>query len=309
MKASPPQVAAIEAGGTKFNVAVGTGPMDLRMTKRIETTTPAETMDQLIRFIQKANREVGKVQAIGIGSFGPIDLDKSRETYGYITTTPKGGWQHVDLITPLKAKFVVPIGFDTDVNAAAMGEARWGAGRGCDPLVYITVGTGVGGGIFAHGRPVHGVLHPEIGHMMVPPPHSRGAMDARCYCPYHHTCLEGYVSGPAIASRWGVRAEDLHPNHPAWEEVAETLAYGLVNVILTLSPKRIILGGGVMNNPALLQLTRSNVVKMLNSYINAPELKEIDNYIVRPGLGDHSGICGALLLGMDALQKQAKKAA
>jgi fructokinase len=305
MKADPPLIAAIEAGGTKFNVAVGTGPMDLRMTKRIETTTPAEVLQQLIHFIQKANREVGRIQAIGLGSFGPVDLNVKSETYGYITTTPKGGWQYVDLVKPLKAKFRVPVGFDTDVNAAAMGEARWGAGRGCDPLVYMTVGTGVGGGIYVHGKPLHGVLHSEMGHMMVPPPHSRGAMDPRCYCPYHHTCLEGYISGPAIATRWGVRAEDLDDTHPAWAEVAETLAYGLTNVILMLSPKRIILGGGVMNHSALLQLTRSNVIKMINSYMNVTEVKDMDSYIVRPGLGDHSGVCGALLLGIDALGKAA----
>jgi fructokinase len=298
---TPPLIAAIEAGGTKFNVAIGTGPMDLRMTTRIDTTTPAETLEQVYRFIEKAIRTHGPIAAVGVGSFGPVDLDKKRETYGYITTTPKGGWQHVDLVGPLRAKFRVPVGFDTDVNAAALGEARWGAGRGCDPLVYITVGTGLGGGVLVHGVPLHGVLHPEIGHMLVPPPQPRGAPDPRCHCPYHVTCLEGYVCGPAIAARWGLRAEDLAANHPAWEEVAESLAYGLSNVITTLSPRRIIMGGGVLKQPALLQLVRSNVVKMLNGYINVPEMKEIEKYIVPPGLGDHSGICGAIVLGLEAI--------
>jgi fructokinase len=296
-----PLIAAIEAGGTKFNVAIGTSPMDLRMTTRIETTAPQETLDQVLRFIEKAIRAHGPIAAIGVGSFGPVDLDKKRETYGYITTTPKPGWQHVDLVGPLRSKFRVPVGFDTDVNAAALGEARWGAGRGSDPLVYITVGTGLGGGVLVHGVPLHGALHPEIGHMLVPPPQPRGALDPRCHCPYHVTCLEGYVCGPAIAGRWGVRAEDLGPQHAAWEEVAESLAYGVSNVITTLSPRRIILGGGVMSSPGLIQLLRSNVVKMLNGYINVPEMKEIEKYIVSPGLGDHSGICGAIVLGLEAL--------
>jgi fructokinase len=301
MTAPAPLIAAIEAGGTKFNVALGTGPLDIRASTRIETSTPDVTLDQVIRFIDKASRQHGPIAAIGIGSFGPVDLDKKRETYGYITTTPKPGWQHVDLITPLRNKFRVPVALDTDVNAAALGEARWGAGKGCDPLVYITVGTGLGGGVLVHGKPLHGALHPEIGHMLIPPPQPRGAVDSRCHCPYHITCLEGYVCGPAIAARWGVRSQDLAPQSPAWEEVAECLAYGLSNVVVSLSPKRIILGGGVMAHPALLKLIRSNLVKMLNGYINVPEMRAVDQYVVAPGLGEHSGVCGAIVLGLEAL--------
>jgi fructokinase len=298
----PPLIAGIEAGGTKFNVAVGTSRDDIRARIRIDTTTPADTMAAVHHFLTDCKRKFGPVAAFGIGSFGPLDLDKKSQTYGFITTTPKKGWQHFDFISALQAYGKLPTGFDTDVNAAALGEFSWGAGKGMDPLVYITVGTGVGGGVFVGGRPLHGLVHPEIGHIHIPVPHSAEALFEACQCPFHKTCLEGYVSGTAIAARWGMKAERIPVGHPALEETAISLAHGLVNVILTLSPRRIILGGGVMKMPGLLVLTRSNVLRILNGYLSVkPLLQDIENYIIPPSLGDDSGVAGAIALGIRAL--------
>jgi len=305
MNRDAPLIAAIEAGGTKFVVAIGTGPDDIRAIHRIDTGEPDRTLRNVMQWIAAACRKFGAIKAIGIGSFGPVDLDREGGTFGYITTTPKPGWQHVPLVPMLHGRFQVPIGFDTDVNAAAIGEQLWGAGQGIDPLVYITIGTGVGGGVIVNGRPLHGLLHPEIGHIHVPAPTMPGVVVPGCVCPFHSSCLEGFVSGTAIAARWGGKAQEMPLNHPAWEEVAETLAYGLVNVILTLSPRRIILGGGVMHQPGLIELVRSHVVRHLNGYVHAVEiLQDIEAYIVLPGLGDRSGICGALALGMQELMLQ-----
>ncbi len=297
-----PLIAALEAGGTKFNLALGTGPDDLRATVRIPTTTPRETMDAVLQWLGEAAREHGAFQAIGVGSFGPLELDPARPAYGYITSTPKPGWQQTDVVGPLRARFGVPVGFDTDVNAAALSESLWGAGQGIDPLVYLTIGTGVGGGAIIHGRPLHGLLHPEMGHLQVPVPATPGVVDSRCQCPFHDACLEGYVSGPAIAARWGARAETLPAGHPAWTDVAETLARGLVSIITTLAPRRIILGGGVMEGPGLLPAVRTAVLRQLNGYLQVPALlEEIDHYLVSPGLGDRAGVLGAIALGQQAL--------
>jgi len=303
MQPNAPLVAAIEAGGTKFVVAVGTGPDDIKAISRVDTTDPDRTLREVTRIIGEACEKFGPVQAIGVGSFGPIDLDPQSATYGYITTTPKPGWQNAALLPTLRNRFQVPMGFDTDVNAAALGEMLWGAGQGTDPLVYITVGTGVGGGVIVGRQPLHGLLHPEIGHLQVPAPRTPGVVVPECSCPFHKSCLEGFVSGAAIAARWGVRAETMPADHPAWEEAAETLAYGLINVILTVSPKRIILGGGVMKQPGLLESVRAHTVRLLNGYIKVSAItQDIGSYLVAPGLGDRSGICGSLALGINALR-------
>lgn len=305
MSTNAPLVAGIEAGGTKFVVAVGTSVNDIRERTRIPTTKPKETLEAVVRFLNDCKRKHGPIQAYGIGSFGPVDLDKSSRTYGYITTTPKKGWQHCDLIGALYAHAKLPAGFDTDVNAAALGEHCWGAGVGIDPLVYITVGTGVGGGVIVNGGTLHGMLHPEIGHIHVPSPATPDVLVPACHCPFHKSCLEGYVSGPAIAARWGMKAEKLPLDHPAIEEVSWCLAHGVANLILTLSPKRIILGGGVMKIPGLLERTRSQVLNVLNGYVAAPALTQhIDQYLVHPGLGDNSGLAGAMALGLKALHQR-----
>jgi fructokinase len=302
MSATSPLIAAIEAGGTKFNLALGTGPDALLATTRIPTTTPEETMAAVLEWLEMAAREHGAFAAIGVGSFGPLDLDPASPFYGYITSTPKPGWQQTDIVGPLRSRFDVPVGFDTDVNAAALGESIWGAGQGVDPLVYLTVGTGVGGGAIVHGRPLHGFLHPEMGHLQVPAPAGPDGFPARAHCPFHDSCLEGFVCGPAIASRWGAAAETFPEGHPAWKETADTLSRGLVSIITILAPQRIILGGGVMHGPGMLLAVRRGVQQHLNGYLNVPcLLNDIDQYLVAPGLGDQAGVLGALALGQQVV--------
>jgi fructokinase len=301
-----PLIAAIEMGGTKIVCGIGTGPHDIRATHRIDTTTPEETLEATSRWLSRAKTEHGQFAAIGIGSFGPLDLNPKSEGYGLITTTPKPGWQQTDVVTFFKNRFRVPIGFDTDVNAAVLAEYLWGAGQGMDPLIYITVGTGVGGGVLVNGQLVHGAMHPEIGHLVVPPPTKSAAVQRECQCPYHKSCVEGYVCGPAIAKRWGVRADMLPMDHPAWEEIADVMGHALMNLCLTLSPKRIILGGGVMEQPQLIPLIRGRLIHHLNGYLLIPQLgRDIDNFVVSPGLGSRSGLLGSIALGRIAFdQKQ-----
>ena len=304
----PPLIAAIEAGGTKFVCALGTGPDHILAETSIATTNPKDTMHAVLRFFSGAKAKHGAIAAIGVGTFGPVDLDPASHTFGYITTTPKHGWQHTDVVGPLKSQFKVPVGFDTDVNAAVFGEYMWGAGKGCDPLIYLTVGTGIGGGIIVNGHLLHGALHPEIGHLHVPPPAGKGAINSDCQCPFHKSCLEGFASGPSIMKRWGQRAESLSADHAAWDDVSEVIAHGLTNLILTLSPRRIILGGGVMHQAHLYPLIRSKVARDLNGYLQISEVtRGIDSFIVPPGLGDRSGLLGALALGQGALRMKSKR--
>lgn len=296
---SAPLVAGIEAGGTKFVVAVGNvdGIWDC---ETIETTDPEGTLNNVIDWLDAAAQEHGPFGAIGIGSFGPVDLDPESPSYGSITTTPKPGWQNVPLVQVFADRFGVPVGFDTDVNAAALGEHLYGAGQGIDPLVYLTVGTGVGGGAIVNGAPLHGLLHPEMGHLLVPAPSpdTPGLVDPACQCPFHESCLEGFICGPAIAKRWGVKKAALLPaDSPAWEEVGQTLAHGLVNIAVTLSPKRIIVGGGVLKGPGVLEAARHHFQRLLNNYLRVPQiLEDVENYIVPPGLGDWAGVRGAFAL-------------
>lgn len=299
-----PLIAAIEAGGTKFVCAVGTGPNDVRDVTRIPTTTPEETLHAVTRFLSTAKSKHGPFSAIGVGSFGPIDLNRDSETYGYITSTPKPGWQFTNVAPMLHDRYHVPVAWDTDVNAAVLAEYLWGAGKDTDPLIYITVGTGVGGGVLVNGQLLHGLLHPEIGHLVVPPPQNSAAIVHECHCPFHKSCVEGYICGPALASRWGMKAENMPVDHPAWEEVADVMAHALMNLTLTLCPKRIILGGGVMSQSHILPLIRGQLHKLNNNYLRVPELAhDLDNFIVAPGLGGQSGLLGALALGKYELDR------
>ena len=286
----------IEAGGTKWICAVGTGPDDLRATTRFPTTTPEATLGQAIAFFQGQPQ----VAAIGIGSFGPIDVHSTSPRFGYITTTPKPGWRDTDVAGPIGRALHVPIGFDTDVNTAALGERRWGAAQGLDTLVYLTIGTGIGGGVIVAGNLLHGLLHPEIGHMRIPRDPARDPFTGSC--PFHGDCLEGLAAGPALAARWGERGEQLPPDHPAWELQAHYLALALSNLVCTLSPQRIIVGGGVMHQPGLIERIRQNVQSLLNGYVQDPQIERlIDSYIVLPGLGDQSGVLGAIALAEQAI--------
>lgn len=295
-------IAAIEAGGTKFNCALGTGPDDIRAQVRIETTSPTETLHDVMDFLEHASRQHGRISAIGVGCFGPLDLHPSSDTYGYITTTPKEGWKYTDMLNEMKECFHVPIGFDTDVNAAALGEHNWGNGKGCDPLVYITVGTGIGGGVLIRGTPHHGALHPEIGHMMVPQVMSE-APNPDGICPYHGNCLEGLISGPAIEARWGAPAESFEPDHPCWGEFASLMALALMNISLTLAPQRFILGGGVMHQMHLFPMIQEELHRMLNGYLQNYEVQEgMQHFVVHPALGDNAGLLGAMALAKGILK-------
>lgn len=300
-----PLIAAIEGGGTKFVCALGRGPDALLEQVRVATTTPAATLAAVAAWLEDAAARHGAPAAIGIGCFGPLDLDPASAAYGHITSTPKPGWQHTEIAGFFQRRFQVPVGFDTDVNAAALAEHLWGAGQGQDPLIYITVGTGMGGGVYVNGRLLHGLLHPEIGHLAVPPPAASQAPHPECQCPFHRHCVEGYVCGPAIAKRWGRPADDLPPDHPAWDEVADTLGHALMNLCLTLAPRRIILGGGVMQVPGLLPRIRTRLREHLNRYLLVPELEaDIDRFIVAPGLHTPSGLVGAWALGQQALNSR-----
>ena len=281
----------IEAGGTKFVCGVGTGPTDLR-TAQFPTSAPEVTLPHVIDFFQQA---ADRVEAIGIGSFGPVDLDPDSETFGHITSTPKAGWTNFDLAGTVRSALGVPVAFDTDVNAAILGEARWGAAQGLSDAVYLTIGTGIGGGAIVHGRVIHGLVHPEIGHLRIPHDLARDPFPG--VCPFHGDCLEGLACGPAIQARWGSPAGVLAPDHPAWELEAHYLALGLVNLMVTLSTKRFLLGGGVMQQPHLFKLIRSEFGRLLNGYVrHRSVLQGLDEFIRPPQLGNQAGILGALVL-------------
>jgi fructokinase len=285
----------IEAGGSKWECAVGTGPDDLRAAETIPTTTPGETIGRTVAFFERE----GPVDAIGIGSFGPIDRRLSSPTWGHITTTPKPGWANTDVGQEIRRRLSVPVAFDTDVNAAAVGEHRWGAARGVETFCYITVGTGVGGGAMVDGKLLHGLVHPEFGHMRVP--HDQDADPFAGVCRYHGDCLEGLASGRAIEARWGRPPAELRGDEAVWELQAGYLALGLTCVICVLSPERIVIGGGVMKQPVLLSLVQRRVAGLMNGYLGTRALgDEIDGYITLPALGSRAGVLGAIALAETA---------
>lgn len=289
------RLGALEAGGTKMVCAIGDEKGNIFDRASFPTLTPEETMGKLLEYFKDK-----EIEALGIGSFGPLCLDKNAENYGAITTTPKLAW----LNYPLRQFFVdglgVPVGIDTDVNAAALGEATYGAGKGIDSLVYYTIGTGVGGGALVDGILVHGMVHPEMGHMLLRPDPRDPAPHG--FCPYHDGCLEGMANGPAIEKRWGISAKELPEDHVAWDIEAEYLAQMCVNTIVTLSPKKIVLGGGVMHQMHLFDRIRKRTLEMLNGYVAHPAILEnMNDYIVPPGLGDNAGAVGSLLLAAEAL--------
>jgi fructokinase len=287
---------AIEAGGTKFVCGVGAGPFDIRTTQ-FPTASPDETIEAAIEFLRRASGE--GLAAVGIGSFGPVDLDRASPWYGYVTNTPKAGWQKTNLAGRIGEALGIPVGFDTDVNAAALGETRFGAGREVPNCVYLTIGTGIGGGAIVNGRLLHGMMHPEMGHIRIP--HDRHADPYPGCCPFHGDCLEGLASGPAIEARWGKAASELPADHPAWALEARYLALAVANFVFTLSPGRVILGGGVMQQEHLFDRIRGELTRILADYIQMPQVLELmDRYVVPPGLGQRAGLLGALALAEQA---------
>lgn len=291
------KIGALEAGGTKMVLAVyeEDGTELERLT--LPTETPEITMPPMIAFFRRHG-----IDALGVGSFGPLDLNPASPTYGFITSTPKLAWKNYPLLKNLLDGRNIPAGIDTDVNAAIIAEAELGAARGCQNAVYVTIGTGIGGGVYANGQTVHGLLHPEVGHTLLRPhpldPNPRGV------CPYHESCLEGLAAGPAIGARVGGDAKNLPDDHPTFEIEAFYLAQMCVNLITTLSPERIILGGGVMQRSRLFAQVREQTVRLLNGYIQASAITEhIDEYIVAPQLFPVSGLVGSYLIGKKALEK------
>lgn len=279
---------ALEAGGTKMVCAVGLADGTILDQVSIPTTTPEETINKIAEYFEDKD-----IVALGVASFGPVDVKKNSPTYGYILSTPKLAWQNYDLLSALRAKINVPMELDTDVNGSCLGEMTFGCAKGLDSVMYITIGTGVGAGIAINGQLVHGMLHPEAGHSLLQK-HPDDKYKGRC--PFHPNCVEGLCSGPAIEERWGAKAITLTDRDEVWELEAYYLAQAIVDYISILSPQKIILGGGVMHQLQLFPLIRKKTLELLNGYIVTDELKDIDNYIVPASLNDDQGIMGAIQL-------------
>jgi fructokinase len=286
----------IEAGGTKFVVGIITEHQEILETARFDTTTPEETLGASITWLQAAVARHGALSAIGIASFGPAELDRTATNWGYITGTTKPGWSNTDFAARVGRVMDLPVGFDTDVNGAALSESRWGASVGQKVSVYITIGTGIGGGAIVDGRPLHGLSHPEMGHIR--PQRHGDDRDFKGICPFHGDCLEGLASGPAIKARWGKSLSELPADHPAHDIIAYYLAQMVVTLQAIMEPGRIILGGGVMATSGLLGRVQASAAELGSHYFKGKP----DNIAVSPGLGDRSGLLGGLALAMDAVQ-------
>ncbi len=281
----------VETGGTWCVCALGSGPDAIVSYEQFPTGAPEETLDQIVEFFAAGQAPV----AIGVGSFGPVDVHRASATWGYVTTTPKPGWQHAAVGPVLQDRLGVPVVFDNDVDAAALSEHRWGAGRDVASLAYLTVGTGIGAGLLIDGRPWHGLVHPEVGHLRIPRDERRDPFAGAC--PIHGDCWEGLAAGGAMAERWGVSPEELPDEHPAWPLEADYLALGILSIVCVASPHRVILGGGVMERSLLLPMVRTRLVELLAGYLDTPLLgAEVDRYLVAPELGDRAGVLGAIAL-------------
>ena len=292
-KNMPARYGGIEAGGTKFVCAISDASLSLLERIEFPTTTPGETLGRAIDFF-RSRAGNGGLAALGIGSFGPVDPRPDSPTWGYITTTPKEGWRDTDFAGSLGRALDVPVGFDTDTNAAALGEGTLGAAKGLHTFAYLTIGTGIGGGALVGGTRIHGLLHPEMGHMRLP--RAEGD-DFEGVCPFHGDCLEGMASGPALHARAGGPPDHLPADHAIWTNIVHYLSAALVNITCVLSPQRIILGGGVMHQRHLFPRIRRRVQHLLAGYLQSPEIvSHPETFIVPPGLGDDAGVVGALAL-------------
>lgn len=282
------RLGALEAGGTKMVCAVGDETGTIYEQISIPTTTPEETMPKIIAYFQDK-----EIEAMGIAAFGPVDVNPASPTYGSILDTPKLPWRHYSILNTLKKAFPIPMGLDTDVNGSCLGEMTYGSAKGLNSVMYITIGTGIGAGIAIDGKLVHGMLHPEAGHILIAPV---AGDETNCVCPYHKNCLEGLAAGPSIEKRWGGKAINLAEREEVWELESDYLAQAIMNFILTVSPQRIILGGGVMHQLQLFPLIRQKVLEKMNGYIRTPEMKDMDTYIVPASLNDDQGILGCIRL-------------
>ena len=293
----------IEGGGTKFVCAIGNEKGEILDKTRFPTSSPIETLNHAVEYFQKQILAYGTVLGLGVACFGPLDPHPTSPTYGYILPTPKPGWSNTNIVGKLESDLGVPVAFDTDVNGAALGEWTWGAAKGLDNFLYFTIGTGIGGGGMVEGHLLHGLLHPEMGH--IPLPHDRASDPFDGNCPFHGDCFEGLASGSAMNQRWGQNAETLPADHPAWDLEANYIAMAMQGFICTLSPQRIILGGGVCQEPSLLPLVREKTLARLNDYVQSISItQEMDTYLVKPGLGSNAGICGAIALAKNNFEQK-----
>ena len=284
-------------GGTKMVAAIIDDNNKIIDKTIIKTTTPDDTLPKLVDFFDNKN-----IVSLGIGSFGPVDLNINSKTYGYITESPKVDWKNTNVVGYFKKYFNIPIGFDTDVNGACLGEVMYGAGKGLNNVIYGTIGTGIGFGVYLNGELLHGLMHPETGHIIL---RSRDDDKYEGCCPYHKYCFEGLASGTAIKKRWGIPAEKMDVNDKAFDLEAYYIAQGLVNCVMSYSPEKIILGGGVMHNKKMYPLIRKELLKQLAGYIAKDEItKDIDNYVVEPLLNDDQGVIGACELGKRVLKHE-----
>ncbi len=286
------RLGALETGGTKMVCAIGDEKGNVYEKVIFETKTPGETVPELIAFFKER-----KIDALGIGCFGPIDLDEESETYGYITSTPKPGWGNYNILGAFKEALSCPVGFDTDVNASVLGEVTFGQAKGKKCVIYLTIGTGIGAGIYIEGKLLHGMLHPEAGHVLI---QRRKEDTYKGKCPYHENCLEGLASGPALEERWRQKANLLHEKQEVWDLEAWYVAQALTGYVLTLSPDMIILGGGVMYQRQLFPMIRKYVTDILNGYVKTKELADMDNYIVPESLEGNQGILGCFELAKNS---------
>lgn len=288
------RIGALEAGGTKMVCAIGNENGEILEQQSFPTLTPQETIPELVKYFEDKN-----IEALGIGCFGPIDLDRDSDTYGYITTTPKLAWQNYDMVGAFR-KLGVPIGFDTDVNGSVLGEYTWGIGRGLRSCIYITIGTGIGVGVISDQKLLHGMLHPEAGHVLL----TRHPKDTyKGKCPFHANCFEGLCAGPAVEERWGRKGYELADQAEVWEMEAYYIGQALVDFTMMISPQKIILGGGLMHQTQLLPLIRKEFAKQMNGYLKTKEMEDLDQYIVVQSLDDKQGIMGALRLAVLELER------
>jgi len=292
--------AAIEGGGTKFICAVMDADRQILREARFPCQSPSETIANCLTFFQEAQAQLGSLSALGIASFGPLDPRPDSPDFGKILSTPKPGWANTDLVTPFKQALGLPVAFDTDVNGAVLAESLWGAGKGLKNLVYYTIGTGIGAGAIVENRLIHGLMHPEMGHVSIPHDYTQDPFTG--YCPFHKDCFEGLASGPAIEARWGHKGHELPADHPAWALEAHYIALALANTAYMLAPERMILGGGVMAQQQLFPLIRAGFLRQLNGYLQIPAmLVDVETYIVPSGLGGIAGLYGALALAMHTI--------
>ena len=290
------KIGALEAGGTKMVCAIGNEKGEILKREVFPTTTPEETMPKMIDFFKNE-----KIEALGIGNFGPISPNKDSADYGYITSTPKLAWQNYNIVGEFEKALNCPVGFDTDVNAAALGEATYGITKGLKNSIYITIGTGIGVGVMAEGKLLHGMMHPEAGHILI---HRHPEDTYEGTCPFHKDCLEGLAAGPALEKRWGAKGDTLTERAEVWEMESYYIAQACVNYCMILSPERIVLGGGVMKQPSLIPLVRQKFTELLAGYIRTKEVEDVENYIVPASLNDNQGVMGCIGLALQAMQEK-----